>query len=516
MSAEVDEGVETVDLKSDSTTQDLLEINKKWGTSIGSTRKVPYWIKKGEMFGYIQKGWSMMSYLRNTVIPARHEDEFKQGRYKEGFENVITWGRQGTKKCLVSDSLVLTPGGEVKIARLGVGDKVLSADGRTATVLGIGVTRRPVVEVRSTTGSIYSSPEHRFWTPTGWRQASNLIRGDRIRARGILEDQAPQPSQVRRWEEVRGVSRAGEEEGLYDITTSSGHFIADGFVVHNSNLNRQMMYAMLGDWRTVLDYMLMTKEQLYKIYHMTTDEGIRVPYVTIDDITTTIPKQLFFVGMQEFIRFQQFVATIRLRIGVVGSNTPLPENVISVLKDNVSMEVIVFPTTPTPSYMTERYCWFPHEFRACASYLRKVMVEYKTWDYRAEPYEIFHEYNERRWKITEEIVKKLQGDDSEPEQIIPQVDMKEFEKAIRICETCKCQSSRAGICVCETFIPRHRHAAIQLSNDKLRSVVASVLQTLQEKASTVSAQKKKDLVEVYGTPPSVFEDIDEPGDEPPQ
>lgn len=380
--SEVDEGVEKVDLRSDSTTQDLLEINKKWGTSIGSTRKVPYWIKKGEMFGYIQKGWSMMSYLRNTVIPARHEDEFKQGRYKEGFENVITWGRQGTKK---------------------------------------------------------------------------------------------------------------------------------------SNLNRQMMFAMLGDWRTVLDYMLMTKEQLYKIYHMTTNEGIRVPYVTIDDITTTIPKQLFFVGMQEFIRFQQFVATIRLRIGVVGSNTPLPENVISVLKDNVSMEVIVFPTTPTPSYMTERYCWFPHEFRACASYLRKVMVEYKTWDYRAEPYEIFHEYNERRWKITEEIVKKLQGDDAEPEQIIPQVDMKEFEKAIRICETCKCQSSRPGICVCETFIPRHRHAAVQLANEKLRSVVASVLQTLQEKASTVSAQKKKDLIDVYGAPPSVFDDVAEPDDErPPQ
>ena len=335
--------------------ENLEDLNKQYAP-VSQQKRVPYWIRKGEMFGYIFRGWTMVDYLRNTSTPAPHEKrEFKLGR-KEGFENIITWGRQGTRK---------------------------------------------------------------------------------------------------------------------------------------SNLNRQMMYAVLGDWDTVLQYFLMTKQQIYDVYHMTTDEQVKVPYVTLDDITTTIPKQLFFVGMQEFIRFQQFIATIRLRIGIVGSNSPLPQNVISVLKDNISMEIVCFPNT---TYMVERYCWFPHEFLPVTAYLRKVMIEYKSWNYLAEPEWVYNKYKEKRWVITEEIVRKLQGDDAEPEYVIPQVDMQEFEKRVRICKVCKCFSSREGTCVCAN----HLHDAVQISNAKLRDIVDITLKTLQEKATTVSASNPSDAEKVFG------------------
>lgn len=358
-----------------TTDERLVDINQKYGMA---QRRVPYWIEKAEKFGYVFKGWTMMNYLKNTHIPAPGEYEYEKGIPKEGFENIITWGRQGTRK-------------------------------------------------------------------------SNLNR-----------------------QMMFGFLKGGEDEG------------------------RQSQEI----WRNVLDYLLMTKQQIYDIYHMTTDEQIKVPYVTLDDITTTIPKQLFFVGMQEFIRFQQFIATIRMRIGVVGSNSPLPQNVISVLRDNISMEVICFPIG---SYMTERYCWFPDEYKPAAAYLKKVLIEYRTWDFLAEPEWVYKEYKKRRWVITEEIVKKLQGDDSEPEYIIPQVDMKEFEKAVRLCTVCKCQSPRQGICVCE----KHVHDAVQLSNAKLRDVVARVTATLKDKATTIRADSLKDIQEVFGATPETVVTSDE-------
>ena len=353
--------VDNPDYKASS---DLEGLNKELGST---QRRVPYWIGKAEKFGYVYRGWTMIDYLKNTHVAAPGEYEYEKGIRKEGFENIITWGRQGTRK---------------------------------------------------------------------------------------------------------------------------------------SNLNRQMMYGFLrgddkeADWKDVLNYFLMTKKQIYDIYHMTTDEGIKVPYVTLDDITTTIPKQLFFVGMEEFIRFQQFIATIRMRIGIVGSNTPLPQNVISVLRDNISMEVVVFPAG---SYMTERYCWFPDEYKPATAYLKKVLIEYREWDFLAEPKWVYDEYKQRRWDITEEIVKKLQGDDPEPEFVIPPVEMREYEKAMRFCRQCQCQSSRKDVCICEG--QGHRHDGVQLSNDKLREVIKTMLKVQQDKATTIRAESKKDIMEVYGPTP---------------
>lgn len=479
--------------------ENLEELNKRYGTS---QRHVPYWIEKAEKFGYIFKGWTMIDYMKNTHIPAPHEYEYSAGLPKQGFENIITWGRQGTRKCLVGDTQILCLDGYKPIRKLRNAEPILSASG-VGEVLAIGTTSRPVVEVKTSMRRIYSSPEHRFWTQFGWKMARNLMRGDRILCVDacLPNDTSPEFGQVRRWEEIQRVSRASEEERLYDITTSTGHFIADGLVVHNSNLNRQMMYGFLrgddkeADWQDVLNYFLMTKQQIYDIYKMTTDEQVKVPYVTLDDITTTIPKQLFFVGMKEFIRFQQFIATIRMRIGIVGSNSPLPQNVISVLRDNISMEVICFPAG---TYMTERYCWFPAEFKPTTAFLKKVLVEYRSWDFLAEPKWVFEAYDKQRWVITEEIVRKLQGDDAEPEFVIPELDHQEYSKAMRLCSICLCQSRRKGVCTCK----RHNHDGIQIDDMKLRQIVGRLNKKMQEKASTVRAESLKDVQEVFGMAPA--------------
>lgn len=345
--------------------QDLKGLAEKYGMD----RRAPYYLEKAETFGYCFKGWGMMDYLRNTIIPDPSEREYELGQPKEGFENVITWGRQGTKK---------------------------------------------------------------------------------------------------------------------------------------SNLNRQMMFSFFygnGEgvraedvWRTVLDNFLMTKAQVYKMHEKTTTENVKLPYVTLDDITTTIPKQLFFIGQSEFIKFQQFVATIRLRIGIFGSNTPLPQNVISVLRDNVSMEVICFPAG---SYMTEKYCWFPDQVRPATAYLQKVLIEYCSWNWTAEPEWVYKEYRRLRWEVTEEIVKKLQGKEEEPYSLLPEVSLDELSKAVRVCDLCGCQAARKGVCVCS----RHRHRGVKLSNFELRKILDRVMKVLREKATIVNAESTKDVAEVFGLTP---------------
>ena len=156
----------------------LEDLNKQYAP-VSQQKRVPYWIRKGEMFGYIFRGWTMVDYLRNTSTPAPHEKrEFKLGR-KEGFENIITWGRQGTRKCLVGDTPILTWTGYKAMKNLAIGDSIITSSG-LGRVLSVGKTKRPLLEVTTERRRIYSSPEHRFWTQRGWIQAQGLSGVDKV------------------------------------------------------------------------------------------------------------------------------------------------------------------------------------------------------------------------------------------------------------------------------------------------------------------------------------------------
>jgi hypothetical protein len=172
-----------------------------------------------------------------------------------------------------------------------------------------------------------------------------------------------------------------------------------------SNLALQLAYAIYQDWDVALKRLILTPQEVVQLYRETRREGKRIPLVVLDDITTIFPKQLWFVNRELFTLLQQFIATVRERFSVIISTTPLIQNLVSSLADNITFEVAVFPAG---SYLVERYAWLPEPEKPISS-LHKIVVEYALFNLGDVPSDVWDEYEERRWQITDTIVEKIES-----------------------------------------------------------------------------------------------------------
>jgi DNA repair photolyase len=139
--------------------------------------------------------------------------------------------------CLAGDTQVLLASGHTKqLAQLRVGDRVYGTvrEGRTrqyvpTAVLAHWQTSKPAFRVELSGGtSIVASADHRFLTARGWRQVARLASGDRLVGMGGFDE--PHDDSPLRVEAVRALDI---DVPMYDITTGTGDFIANGVVSHN-------------------------------------------------------------------------------------------------------------------------------------------------------------------------------------------------------------------------------------------------------------------------------------------
>jgi len=172
-----------------------------------------------------------------------------------------------------------------------------------------------------------------------------------------------------------------------------------------SNLSMQLMFILYQDWDWVLKRMILTAPEVLNLYHETQQNQGRVPIIALDDITTVFPKQLWFVSKEMFITLQQFIATIRMRFANILSSTPLPQNLISSIKENVTFEVITYPQS---SYMVERYAWLTDLQKPCVANLKKIYVEYSSFDIYEVPGDVWKQYEDQRWEVTKTIVSRME------------------------------------------------------------------------------------------------------------
>ena len=151
----------------------------------------------------------------------------------------------GCSYCQWGETAVLIASGRTKpLGELTVDDEVVgtcSSGGSRVLVptrvLDHWATTQPGHRVHLGEGAdLVASSSHRFLTSAGWKLVRDLVPGDQLMAPGRLLDVSRPQAQVNVQKAtvgVVGVEQTAEEMTLYDITTGTGDFIADGVVSHN-------------------------------------------------------------------------------------------------------------------------------------------------------------------------------------------------------------------------------------------------------------------------------------------
>jgi DNA repair photolyase len=138
--------------------------------------------------------------------------------------------------CMAGDtSILMADGRQVPLADIEVGDRIIGTEKRAScrhyvetVVLAHWDTVKPAYRVALADGTqIIASGDHRFLTCRGWRHVVDLTVDDRLRGGG------DELVGCGRELQVTGVKELGSELPMYDITTGTGDFIANGVVSHN-------------------------------------------------------------------------------------------------------------------------------------------------------------------------------------------------------------------------------------------------------------------------------------------
>jgi DNA repair photolyase len=141
--------------------------------------------------------------------------------------------------CLSGDTPVLMADGSTKpLAELAVGDRIVGTRRHGAHrryvptgVLAHWSTVRPAYRVVLADGTeLISSGDHRFLTGSGWKHVTTQRCGHGRRPHLTTDDTLLGTSADPR---VKAIERLGFEMPMYDITTGTGDFIANGVVSHN-------------------------------------------------------------------------------------------------------------------------------------------------------------------------------------------------------------------------------------------------------------------------------------------
>lgn len=143
--------------------------------------------------------------------------------------------------CLAGDTQVLLASGHQKALRdLRVGDTVMGTErrGRHRRHVATGVlahwsTSKPAYRLRLADGTeLVASADHRFLTERGWKHVAPSAIGPRpclTRDDSLIGFAVKHATDLR----VRGTEPLGLDIPLYDITTGTGDFIANGVISHN-------------------------------------------------------------------------------------------------------------------------------------------------------------------------------------------------------------------------------------------------------------------------------------------
>lgn len=171
-----------------------------------------------------------------------------------------------------------------------------------------------------------------------------------------------------------------------------------------SNVMWQLLNILYQDWQTSFDRMVVTLPDLMENYNLVRGVNRRLPGVGIDDFTSLVPKQLWFVDKDLHILLQQFLAVLRTKIGTIATTTPNIEFTWESLGEVVTIELIVYPNQ---TYKAERYCWDVDAEHPLKARFNKIVIENAQYDPLAIPIDWWRKYQAKREGMADDVFTKL-------------------------------------------------------------------------------------------------------------
>ena len=176
----------------------------------------------------------------------------------------------GCVYCLSGDTRILLVDGRTKLLRdIKIGDPIIGTRRRgryrryvKTQVLAHWNTHKPAYRLVLADGTtITASADHRFLSDRGWKHVTGaqqgrnrrpyLTAGNRLM--GVVGQAVESPASF----EIGAIERLGKSMSMYDITTGTGDFIANGVVSHNCYARPAHSYVNLSpglDFETKLFY----------------------------------------------------------------------------------------------------------------------------------------------------------------------------------------------------------------------------------------------------------------------
>ena len=200
--------------------------------------------------------------------------------------------------CARGDTEVLLADGRSRqIADVRIGDEIIGTafDGTahryvTTRVHDHWTTHKLAYRVRLTDGrELVASADHRFLSNTGWTHVADLARGSSLRSLELFAD---------RERTIETAVIAVEEldaQPLYDITTGTGDFIANGVISHNCYARPNHEYLDMGagtDFDTKIVFKPRAAELLREAFDKPSWKGELVMFSGVTDCYQAVEKEL--------------------------------------------------------------------------------------------------------------------------------------------------------------------------------------------------------------------------------
>jgi len=172
-----------------------------------------------------------------------------------------------------------------------------------------------------------------------------------------------------------------------------------------SNLARQLLYRLYGDWDKVLRYTITGIDEMLSVVDEWRTSPTTPKAIILDDISRVLSRQLWQENWRLYVAFSKALQVIRSLFNVIIVTVPdikfVPEPILN-------MQTFEVHVTPNKRYFAYRMSKLPDAYKPRGGYTHKYLVEVREFRLEDEPQYVYERYSEKRKKMAFDAMKEVQ------------------------------------------------------------------------------------------------------------